>query len=138
MENQELNKDDSKNQKKIDILYLTVITLSILFTVGLFILFFIDDRSCDGMMGGLSGDCTTFNYGLIGFFSIPLIIFAINSFKLKQIKSLSICTIIFFLANLLIVIVAASEKMKFLSLISCIFSIILLIIEKIITVIEKK
>lgn len=118
------NKAKSKRKK---LLYIAIVTL--IFTIGLFILSNVDVRGCDGLFGGLSGDCTSTNYTLWAIYSIPLTLLSFVGFLFKSTIPSMLGSLLFLIFNIFLLFISTVDRIIAIEIVSAIFSGMLFVIE---------
>ncbi len=116
-----------KDKEKRLLICITV--LPILFTVALFVLTYVDVRGCDGMFGGLSGECTSTTYLLWGFFSIPFAFISLISGIVKSPLLAKVAAILFMLFNIFLLFFTKAETVLEMETVSILFSGILIYLD---------
>ena len=131
MDNQIISSDNnSLNKYKMEkIMFLSISILPLLFTIGLFVLSFGKGEGCNRMFGRLSNYCTTTNYFLWGFFSIPFSILSLVGGISKKIIVSIIGSLLFIGFNIRALLTTEIDMVRTLSIICIILSSILLFIE---------
>ena len=119
--------DSMKNKEKM--LHICIMILPLLFTLSLFILFHVDGRGCSSLFGGLSDECTTTNYLIWFYFSIPLAVISLVGGIVKTPTLVKVAAILFLLFNLFLLFITRSNNLHELEVTSIIFSGILIYLE---------
>ncbi len=139
MSNKQVISNWIKTYSKMEIvLYLITIILPILFTMVLYILFLKDDGVCDGLLGGLDGDCKSTNYlfAAISFLPIIMLTVVVAIFKIPIVTIIG--SIIFFAYHFLIFIITTHDHIRLVALICTVFLLFVMILNIILQVLKHK
>ena len=129
MEDYENIINDSELDKLKKYLLICIAVCSFLFVILMFVLEKIDMRGCDGLFGGLTGDCTSSNYFTWGLISIPFALFCLFGALAKNVVLSVVGTVLFFSYNVFMFFVTGYDRMRNLSIVCMIFLGVLFLVE---------